>query len=388
MTKAQRTVKRRVARAVAGCCLAALTGAGALHGQSTLDRPPNMAGGWIGDGGVVRFHFLHRFHHSGAPTRQVSSQPTFLLAYSAAPVLAGVHYATRSEVAAGVPNEWEPFLRASLLPRRSSAAAAVTVAWNAAARAADAELTGSARYGRLTALLAGRVLGGTGGGSGGDGGDDGVRDGVVAVIAAGAVVRLRDHVALAADLAVPASGADTRTAWGAGLQLAIPYTPHSLSLQATNTNSATLRGASRATGRVRYGFEFTVPITLRRYFGARTARGDAATTPGLPGEAEPAARDGLARGGELRPHAADSAVVTIRIQNLAWSADSVVVPRGTTIEWRNDDPLPHTATADDASWDSGEIAPGGAWRVRLDRPGRFAYHCTPHPFMRAVIIVR
>src|SRR5439155_17942958 len=46
-------------------------------------------------------------------------------------------------------------------------------------------------------------------------------------------------------------------------------TPHTLSLQATNTLVNTLQGASRGTKDVRYGFEFTVPLTLRRYFGKR-----------------------------------------------------------------------------------------------------------------------
>jgi plastocyanin len=336
----------------AGAVPRAATPAGA---QSTLDRTPNVAGPWIGDGGVVRFHVLHRFNQSGPPARQISSHPTFLLAYAGpgrfAGVLGGVRYATRSEVEAGVPNEWEPFVRMSLLGERDGrpAAAAATVAWNAAAQAVDAELTARLRHGRFTALAAGRVLGITGPST------------ARPVVAGSVITRLTQHVALGGDVSV-ATRIAAPAAWGAAVLLAIPYSPHSLSLQVTNTNSGTVRGSSLATPRARYGFEFTVPITLRRYFGTR------------PTAAE--------------PPVAPSPAHVIRIHNLSYAPDSIVVPRGSTVEWRNADPLPHTATADDGAWDSGEIAPNAVWRRRFDAPGRYTYHCTPHPFMQGVIVVR
>ena len=65
------------------------------------------------------------------------------------------------------------------------------------------------------------------------------------------------------------SVAGEKPAWSAGVHVAIPGTPHTLSIQATNTNTATLQGASRGTSQRRYGFEFTIPITLARYFGRR-----------------------------------------------------------------------------------------------------------------------
>ncbi len=47
----------------------------------------------------------------------------------------------------------------------------------------------------------------------------------------------------------------------------------------------------------------------------------------------------------------------------------------------------HTVTADDGSWDSGDVQPGATWRRTFDRPGTYPYHCTPHPFMQAVVVV-
>jgi plastocyanin len=34
------------------------------------------------------------------------------------------------------------------------------------------------------------------------------------------------------------------------------------------------------------------------------------------------------------------------------------------------------------------VPKGGTFILRFDRPGIWAYHCTPHPFMRGVIVVR
>jgi plastocyanin len=64
------------------------------------------------------------------------------------------------------------------------------------------------------------------------------------------------------------------------------------------------------------------------------------------------------------------------------------VPAGTTVEWTNGDAVVHTVSADDASFNSGAIAPGATWRATFTRPGTYAYHCGPHPFMKGVVIVR
>ena len=59
---------------------------------------------------------------------------------------------------------------------------------------------------------------------------------------------------------------------GSGLNLAIPRTPHTISLHATNVNNVTLQSSSRGTDETRYGFEFTIPITLSRYFGSGSSQ--------------------------------------------------------------------------------------------------------------------
>jgi len=156
-------------------------------------------------------------------------------------------------------------------------------------------------------------------------------------------------------------------AWGAGLQIEIPYTPHSLSLQVTNTNTATLQGVSRGLDRVRGGFEFTIPFTLSRYFGKKAAAtGAAAGAAAAQGGAGPA----------------------VEMKGVAFLPSRIEVAAGATVTWTNNDPLAHSVTADDGSWDSGPIDPGKTFSRTFSQPGEYAVHCTPHPFMKAVIVVR
>ncbi len=321
--------------------------------QSVLDRPPNLSGGWLGAPGTLQFNFVHRFGVGDAPLRKVTNSPTFLLSYQLPlPLLIGFNYATSSDVAAAFPNEWEVF------GRYARSGVALQAGYNQAAGSLDAELTGARTMGRLRLMTVGRLL------------SNGYHsDTTRYAVGAGATLRLNRWFALAGDAT---SLLDKRTgeevAWGAGLQIAIPYSPHTLSLQVTNTNTATLQGASRGIDRVRGGFEFTIPFTLNRYFGRRgkTAAGEAA-----------------AGGGEGAANATRAEVRT-----MAFGPKRLEIAVGTTVRWTNNDPLVHTITADDGSWDSGPIEPGKTWTHTFTQPGEYAFHCTPHPFMKAVIVVR
>ena len=56
----------------------------------------------------------------------------------------------------------------------------------------------------------------------------------------------------------------------------------------------------------------------------------------------------------------------------------VRVPAGTEVAWSNDGRSPHNVTADDGSFASADLAPGGVFEHVFDAEGAFAYHCTLH----------
>jgi plastocyanin len=49
---------------------------------------------------------------------------------------------------------------------------------------------------------------------------------------------------------------------------------------------------------------------------------------------------------------------------------------GDTVEWRNEGQRPHSVTADDGTFDSGILEPGGDFELRFDEPGTFRYRST------------
>jgi plastocyanin len=333
-----------------------------------LDRTPNLSGGWVGPSGVLHFNFLHRFSISSAPERKVTSTPTFLLAAGLpAQTLVGVHYATNSELSPRYPNEWEFFGRAAVFiqARGAPVDASAQVGYNLAARGFDGEASVARRQGTVRVLAALRLLT-----------DPGSNGGADVALASGAVVRLTKYLALAGDVAsLTKRGPGEKIAWSAGVNLAIPHTPHTLSLHASNANNTTLQSSSRGTSRTRYGFEFTIPLTLSRYFGGGQEPGPRAAPP----ESLQPEGQGAAGGRDT---------VTAAVGDFLFQPGRLQITTGTTVVWTNNGQVMHTVSAEDGSFDSGPIEPGERRGLAFPRAGTFPFHCTPHPFMRGVIEVR
>jgi len=79
--------------------------------------------------------------------------------------------------------------------------------------------------------------------------------------------------------------------------------------------------------------------------------------------------------------------VLIEIRNYAFDPDSITVPAGTRVIWRNFDPVPHTATSTTGVFDSGVIGKGGEFSYIFKNPGTYGYYCAIHPYMKGNIIV-
>lgn len=67
---------------------------------------------------------------------------------------------------------------------------------------------------------------------------------------------------------------------------------------------------------------------------------------------------------------------------------TVVIGKNNTVTWINNDIAPHTVTADDGSFNSGNLDAGASWTHVFDTPGTYTYHCEYHPWMRGTIIVK
>jgi plastocyanin len=337
-----------------------------------LDRTPNLSGAWVGASGVLHFNFLHRFSISSAPERKVTAAPTFLLAASLpARTLFGVHYSTNSELSPRYPNEWEIFGRIAPVDQELGAPIDVSaqVGYNLAAEGLDAEAAVARRQGPIRVLAALRVLA-----------EPGEEGGTDVALASGVVIRLTRHLGLSADVASlteRAVGEDV--AWGTGLNWAIPQTPHTLSLHATNTNNATLQSSSRGTSETRYGFEFTIPVTLSRYFGSGRRAGEPAAQPlGEGRDSVTAARDSVMA-------ARDS--VTAVVQDFLFRPARLEIAAGTTVVWINRGQVMHSVTAQDGSFDTGLFDSGERRAITFSRAGTFPFRCTPHPFMTGTVVV-
>ena len=77
---------------------------------------------------------------------------------------------------------------------------------------------------------------------------------------------------------------------------------------------------------------------------------------------------------------------TIVIADFSFGSPKTV-PVGTTITVMNNDSAPHTMTADDGSFDTGDIPIGGSAEITFDEAGTFPFHCNIHSSMTGSITV-
>ena len=77
----------------------------------------------------------------------------------------------------------------------------------------------------------------------------------------------------------------------------------------------------------------------------------------------------------------------VDIVEFTYQPDPVVVQAGGKVIWQNQDTAPHTATADDGSFDTGTIEKGKIGSETFKEPGTFTYFCEIHPTMHGTVEV-
>jgi plastocyanin len=82
-----------------------------------------------------------------------------------------------------------------------------------------------------------------------------------------------------------------------------------------------------------------------------------------------------------------AATHTVIIRKFDYEPKVLTVSAGDVIQWVNEDIVPHTATALDQSWDTGEIKPG-AWVTTTVTEGIYSeYFCVYHPMMKGSVLL-
>jgi plastocyanin len=78
----------------------------------------------------------------------------------------------------------------------------------------------------------------------------------------------------------------------------------------------------------------------------------------------------------------------IVIQNFAFEPATLTVKPGTKVTWVNRDDEPHTATANDKSFNSKTLDTGDRFSMEFSKPGTYSYYCALHPKMTGRVIVK
>jgi plastocyanin len=78
---------------------------------------------------------------------------------------------------------------------------------------------------------------------------------------------------------------------------------------------------------------------------------------------------------------------TVYMKGSVFSSSNLQVVAGSKVTWKNDDSEVHTVTADDNSFDSGDIQPGGSFNYSFNSMGTFGYHCKHHAGMTGSVVV-
>jgi uncharacterized repeat protein (TIGR01451 family) len=75
---------------------------------------------------------------------------------------------------------------------------------------------------------------------------------------------------------------------------------------------------------------------------------------------------------------------------LSWgyAPPSITIHVGDTVIWTNAGSYAHTVTADDGSFDSGQVNAGATFSMTFNTAGTYAYHCSPHPWMKGTVVVQ
>jgi plastocyanin len=119
--------------------------------------------------------------------------------------------------------------------------------------------------------------------------------------------------------------------------------------------------------------------------GSTSAPAESATTTEAEGTTTEAGDD---NGGNAAAPSGDAVrSEEVEIEDFAYSPDPVTIEEGGKVIWKNRDSAPHTATAEDGSFDTGVIEESKLKSETFKEPGAYEYICSIHPQMHGTVEV-
>ncbi|MBI4141539.1 cupredoxin domain-containing protein [Candidatus Woesearchaeota archaeon] len=93
---------------------------------------------------------------------------------------------------------------------------------------------------------------------------------------------------------------------------------------------------------------------------------------------EPAVKKGVSAGGDE---------ATVRIKGMKFVPNNINIKTGTTVTWRNEDPVPHNVISNDGTLQSPLLHQGDVWSFTFDKQGTYSYVCSLHSGMKGNVVV-
>jgi plastocyanin len=121
--------------------------------------------------------------------------------------------------------------------------------------------------------------------------------------------------------------------------------------------------------------------------GTGVAVAQAGSTLAVAQAASPGSSVVIAQAGTPFPSPMPSPLSIIHIKNFAYVPDTVTIPPGALVKFVEDDETPHTVTASDGSFDSGNLNQKQTWTHVFAKAGTYAYYCAYHTYMKGKVIV-
>jgi amicyanin len=84
------------------------------------------------------------------------------------------------------------------------------------------------------------------------------------------------------------------------------------------------------------------------------------------------------------------ATANVSIDNFSFSPETITVKKGTKVTWTNKDTVKHDVAPDSESEDfkaSNLLDKDESYSFTFEKVGTYTYHCTPHPNMKATVVV-